>query len=149
MKANLPSESINAFAAEMVTFTSEKAFVCTLAPLVLDRVCDLTLLLVLREVRGEMMVSDDARSDNFVREKNETKGESVSQQEAMPHRGLGAIRSPSPNESRANHRRRQKSSKNSHQTTTTTNLEKVAVVRIGKAVCKANDMVDVLLFCVR
>ena len=30
-----------------------------------------------------------------------------------------------------------------------TNLEKVAVVRIGKAVCKANDMVDVLLLCVR
>jgi len=71
MKANLPRESINAFAAEMVTFTSEKAFVCTLAPLVLDRVCDLTL------------------------------------------------------------------------------LEKVAVVRIGKAVCKANDMVDVLVFCVQ
>ena len=53
MKANLPRESINAFAAEMVTFTSEKAFVCTLAPLVLDRVCDLTLLLVSREVKAE------------------------------------------------------------------------------------------------
>jgi len=31
----------------MAKFTSEKAFVCTLAPLVVDRVCDLTLLFII------------------------------------------------------------------------------------------------------
>lgn len=50
MNTNRPSASIIAFAPEMAKFTSEKAFVCTLAPLVVDRVCDLTLLFYHRHI---------------------------------------------------------------------------------------------------
>jgi hypothetical protein len=163
MNTNRPSASIIAFAPEMAKFTSEKAFVCTLAPLVVDRVCDLTLLLIIdtsifrkRERERKMGVSH-----------TRARGKRTRGLYPFARSSIGAFfffqfffpESVSPGKThfcgvillssilslllraRANVYGlilKENAAKE-------TNLEKVAVVRIGKAVCKANDMV--VLFC--